>query len=187
MADDAKLIQRFVDCFQRLDDSTYTHDEPPPPELNLGPDPDDWNALRWAPAAITTPTEALNIFPFTDSLPKIYLQIVLSYRWVEVDLHLLRFGGNPPGDGLQLLSESMFSDPVLTQTLKPNGYIRFGMAADCYDPICFDLNRALDGDCPVVQIDHESVLTHGKIGDVVTLFDTFRELVLAVLELDNET
>jgi hypothetical protein len=82
----------------------------------------------------------------------------------------------------------MFSDPVLTQTLIPNRYIRFALAPDSsYDPVCFDLNRFNNNDCPIVRIEHESVLMHETIGDVATLFDTFRDLVIAVVALDTHS
>ena len=187
MADDVALIQRFVDSFQRLDDSTYTADEPPPAALTLGPAPDDWNTIRWAPASITSPPESIGDLPHHESLPTLYRQLALSYRWMSVDLEIVRLLGNPPGDGLQPLANLMTSDPVLQNTLAPNGYVRFAMAPDCYDPICFDVNRAADDDCPIVRLNHESILMHDRIGDVSTVFDSFRDLVLAVLALEHQT
>jgi len=186
MADDAALIQRFVDCFQRLDDSTYTADEPPPAELSLGPDPNDWNTIRWAPAAIATPPESLTALPRSESLPMLYRQLVVSFRWLSVDLEIVRLLGNPPGDGLQPLANLMTADPVLENTLAPNRYVRFALAADCYDPICLDLNRVTNADCPVVRLNHESILMHDKIGDVSTLFGSFRDLVFGVLALEHQ-
>ena len=50
MADDAALIQRFVDSFQRLDDFTYTADEPPPAALSLGRQPIVRHAKKTPPA-----------------------------------------------------------------------------------------------------------------------------------------
>ncbi len=187
MADDAALIQRFVDSFQRLDDFTYTADEPPPAALSLGPDPDDWNAIRWAPAAITTTPESLGDLPNHESLPTLYRQLALFFRWLSVDLEIVRLLGNPPGDGLQPLADLMTSDPVLENTLGPNGYVRFAMASDCYDPICFDVNRATNDDCPIVRLNHESILMHDRIGDVSMAFNSFRDLVLAVLAREHPT
>lgn len=188
MSDDAELIQRFVDCFTRLDDSTFTHNEPPPPEVTVGPDPNDWKAIRWRPAAMQTSADALRIFADIGSLPSLYQQLILSYRWLGADLHLLRLLGNPPAPDLQPLVNLMFSDPVLTQTLVPNGYIRFALAPNSsYDPICFDLNRFDDDDCPIVRLDHESILMHDTIGDVTTLFHTFRELLNAVLAVGTHS
>ena len=188
MTDDTELLQRFVDCFARLDDSTFTHDEPPPPELTVGLDPDDWNVIRWRPVATETSADALHVFANIGSLPTLYQQLILSHRWLAVDLHLFRLLGNPPATDLQPLSNLMFSDPVLTQTLVPKGYIRFGLAPNSsYDPICFDLNRFDSDDCPIVRLEHESILMHDTIGDVTTLFDTFRDLVFAVVAVDTHS
>jgi hypothetical protein len=103
MTDDAELIQRFVDCFARLDDSTFSLDEPPPPELSAGPDPNDWNAIRWRPAPIQTSADALSVFADVATLPVLYQQLILSHRWLAADLHLIRLLGNPPAPDLQPL------------------------------------------------------------------------------------
>ncbi|QDT10609.1 hypothetical protein [Planctomycetes bacterium K23_9] len=187
MGDDAALIRRFVDCFLRLDDSSYTADAPPPATLSLGQDPDDWNTIRWAPAAIESPPESLGDLPSNESLPALYRQLVLSFRWLSVDLHIVRLLGNPPGDGLEPLANQMTSDPVIQNTLGPKGYVRFALAPDCYDPICFDLNRVANDDCPIVRLSHEPILMRDKIGDVSTVFNTFRDLVYAVLALEHQT
>ena len=106
---------------------------------------------------------------------------------MSVDLEIVRLLGNPPGDSLQPLANLMTSDPVLQTTLGPKGYVRFAMASDCYDPICFDVNRTAGDDCPIVRLNHESILMHDRIGDVSTIFDSFRDLVLAVLALEHQT
>ena len=186
MADDAALIQRFVACFTRLDDSTFSHDEPPPQELSVGLDPIDWNSIRWQPAAISTASDAVGTIHRVGVLPRIYEQLVLSYRWPEVDLGLCRLLPNLPANDLQPLADAMFADPVLNNTLIPNGFSRFALAPnECYDPICFDLNRFTNGDCPVVRLNHESILMHDTIGDVTTVFGSFRELMHAVLAIDT--
>lgn len=95
---------------------------------------------------------------------------------------------NLPADDLGPLATSMFADPVLNNTLIPNGFSRFAMAPDyCYDPFCFDLNRFRDDDCPIVRLNHESILSYDTIGDVVTVFDTFRDLIHAVLAIDTRS
>ena len=185
MADDTELIQRFVDCFVRLDDSTFSHDDPPLAEFADGIDPDDWNLIRWQPAAISTPMASLDAIRKVGALPELYEQLATSFRWPEVDLGICRLLPNSPADDLGPLAASMFADPVLNNTLIPNGFSRFAMAPDyCYDPICFDLNRFRDNDCPIVRLNHESVLSYDTIGDVVTVFGSFRELIYAVLAIE---
>lgn len=81
----------------------------------------------------------------------------------------------------------MFADPVLNNTLVPNSFVLFGLAPnECFDPICFDLNRSANADCPVVRLNHEYVLCNDTLGEVETDFDTFRELMLAVLAIENQ-
>ena len=63
MVDDADLIRRFVACFTRLDDSTFSHDQPPPQKLSAGIDPNNWNSIRWQPAAISTASHARRADP----------------------------------------------------------------------------------------------------------------------------
>ena len=185
---DTELIQRFVDCFTRLDDLTFSDDDPSPPEFANGIDSDDWNVIRWKPASIRTPETSLNVIRRVGPLPKLYELLATSYRWPEVELSICRLLPNLPADDLAPLAASMFADPVLNSTLIPHGFSRFGMAPDgCYDPFCFDLNRYRNNDCPVVRINHESVLSHDSIGKVETVFDSFRDLVHAVLAIDNHS
>ena len=186
MPNDADLLQRFVDSFARFDDMTCSHEDPPPPELSAGLDPDDWNILRWRPAAIATAPAALSAIRRAGPLPEIFEQFVLSYRWLPVELERFRLLPNPPAADLRPLAEEMFADPVLNNTLLPAGFVRFALAPnECYDPICFDLNRFAKGDCPIVRINHESVLMHDTLGEIDTIFGSFRELVNAVVAMKN--
>jgi len=184
MADDAHLIDRFVGCFVQLDGSVFSHSDPPLPEFSAGIDPDDWNVIRWHPAAISTSPDALEAIRCCGVLPTLYEQLVLSYRWPEIDIGVCCLLPNQPADDLQPLADSMFGDPVLNNTLIPNGFARFALAANDYAPICFDLNRSVNGDCPIVRLNHESILMHDSIGNVTTVFDAFRGLMQAVLAMD---
>jgi hypothetical protein len=112
----------------------------------------------------------------------LYETLVVSYRWPEVNLGVFRLLPNEPASDLQPLADAMFADPVLNNTFLPARYVRFALAVDAYDPICFDLNRMAHGDCPIVRLEHESILMHDTIGACDTLFATFRECVLAVID-----
>ena len=156
MTDDTELIQRFVNCFARLDDSTFSHADPPPPEFAAGIDPDDWNAIRWRPLAMSSPIESLGAIRRVGVLPNLYEQLATSYRWPDIDIGICRLLPNLLADDLRPLSDSMFADPVLNATLIPNGFARFALAPNgCYDPICFDLNRFANDNacsrCPYLQ------------------------------------
>ena len=163
---DTELIQRFVDCFTRLDESAFSHDDP---------------------AAFSTSPEALVSIRRCGVLPELYEQLATSYRLPEVEIGVARLLPNLPAENLQPLADSMFADPVLNNTLVSKKLVRFAMAPNyCYDPICFDLNRFSNADCPVVRINHESVLSNGTVGEVEAIFDSFRDLMLAVLAIENQ-
>ena len=186
MKDDAKLLQCFADCFVRLDSDVRTHCNPPLPEFVTGIDPDDWDIVLWQPAALSTPHESLDSIRRVGVLPRLYEHLATSYRWPEVEIGVCHLLPNLPGDDLGPLGDSMFADPVLNNTLIPNGFSRFATAPNaCCDPICFDLNRFANDDCPVVRLNHESILMHDTLGDVETVFGSFRELVHAVLAIET--
>jgi len=130
--------------------------------------------VRTPPDALTGLREAL---PAT--LPPLYEQLILSYRWPETDLGCYRLLANPDGPGLTGLLEEMRRDPVLWSELISRGWIPFGKGACLnYDPVCFDIRRRRkDGDCRVVQLDHEEILCSSRIREVAELAPSFRELV----------
>ncbi|MEM9413006.1 MAG: hypothetical protein AAGA30_17990 [Planctomycetota bacterium] len=116
-------------------------------------------------------------------MPILFETLALSYRWLAVDLGICRLLENPPAADLQPLADAMFRDPIITNTLLPAGFVRFALAPnECYDPVCFDLSRMQDDDCPIVRMNHEVILIHQVIGEVTTLYGSFRELVIAVIE-----
>ncbi len=176
----AALLERFVATFNRLDASTLTSDALPPAEfaLNNGFDVEHYN---FRPIPVVAPSDALTAIRRIGSLPELFELLALSYRWPSVDLRVIRLLPNMPADDLRPLAAAMFCDPVLNATLLPARYVRFALATECYDPICFDLNRFKNGDCPVVRIGHESILMHDKIGAYATMFSTFRDLIVAVI------
>ncbi len=182
---DSELIRRFVDCFTRLDDSTFSHNDPPPPEFAAGIDPDDWNAIRWKPASIGAAEASLKVIRRVGPLPRLYELLATSYRWPAVELSVCHLLPNLPADDLTPLAASMFADPVLNNILIPNGFSRFASGpCQSYDCFCFDHNRYDSNDCPVVRINHESVLSEDSVGNVETVFDSFRDLIYAVLAID---
>jgi hypothetical protein len=181
---DDELIRRFVATFAQLDELGCLPSAPPPPELFAGMDAD--GSVCWRPAVIATPREQLHELyrrvpgPF----PALYEELVLNYRWLEVDLQTARLLANPPGPTLDGLADEMLGDPVLINTLLPAGFIPFGKATDlCYDPMCFDLDSRQGDDCPIVQLEHESILCHDKIGASWQRFPSFRDLMCETIDL----
>jgi hypothetical protein len=187
MSDDG-LLERFVATFPQLDDLICLPNEPVPPEL-ASPESDDWDSWqgdRWRPAAIATGRDQLEALyhKVPGPFPALYERLVLSYRWLDVFLRTAMLLGNPPGPTLDGLAGAILRDPVLTNTLLPAGLIPFGRVSDGgYDPMCFDLNARKKDDCPIIQVEHESVLCHDRIGKTCLRYPSFRELACETIDL----
>ena len=120
--------------------------------------------------------------------PPLYERLVLSHRWNEVDFRLFRLLANPRQKDLSGLTNEIFKDPGLVESLIPGGFIQFGKGPDInYDPVCFEIkSRRKDGDYRVVQIDHEGILSNYKIRIVAELAPSFRELIQKILSMSVE-
>ncbi|QDT86046.1 hypothetical protein [Gimesia chilikensis] len=183
---DQKLLQRFVESFSSHDDLLAADDTPA--EMLVEQSSETWGSwsepCTWKP--IVRETDASALIPLSQKLPgplpQLYEQLVLHWRWLEVDLGSLILFANPPGPGLAGLEATLFRDAALTETLLPAGYVPFGRSTINYDPICFDLNRTnADSDCPILQFEHEALLCHVKIGDHQQRWSSFRELMTDVI------
>jgi hypothetical protein len=184
---DAELLQKYVATFRTWDDQIVFEYEAPPPELVVAmrPECDDdytrWQAIRCStlPAAVEALERAL-----PGSLPSLYRELVLSYRYLEVELGRYRLLANPPSEGLDGLREAMFRDQFLFPTLLHHGYIQFGRGPDYnYDPVCFNAaGRRHNGELEVVRLDHEQILCYERIKIVERLAGSFRELVEETIE-----
>lgn len=162
-----------------------------PPELDAGNDDSPWARRRWKPAVASTNRAALAELhkALPASLPPLYEQLVLSYRWLEVELRdFAILFANPPGNGLKALLAKMTCDRAMTDVLFPLGLIPFGQASDGrYDPVCFDTaRRAGRGDCPVMRIEHEAVLCNQRVSDSWEIAGSFRSFVEAVVAKADE-
>lgn len=187
---DTKLLTQFVESFARLDEMLAL--EEVPDELLVKPQTETWESWRefsrWQPFLVETdPAELESLYQkIGGTFPPLYEQLLLSYRWLEVDLKLLRLFANPPGDKFDGLSETIFADRGLAEVLIPAGYVPFGRSSVNYDPMCFDLNNRLSaGDCPVVQFEHEAILCERQIGEQWQRWASFRDLMNEVVLLDS--
>ena len=184
---EADLLARLITAFGRLGDTVVYGGEAVPPELDDGYDDSPWATPRWKPAATETDPAALSELyaRLPGRFPPLYERLVLSYRWLDVQLDgLLVFLANPPGPSLEPLLSRITADPTFVKVLFPRGLIPFGRAGgDRYDPICFDTARrcATTGDCPIAWIEHEAVLCDEMIGDRRELAGSFRTLVETIV------
>lgn len=112
-------------------------------------------------------------------LPRLYEQLILSYRWPAIELRKFALLANPPGPGLTGLLDEMKRDRWLWEEMIPRGWIPFAQGPGGeYDPVCFQVRQEKEsGDCRVVQLDHEQMLCYSRIVEVEELASSFRELV----------
>jgi hypothetical protein len=179
-ARDTELLERFVATFGAWDDLMALDSVPAelaaPPRLD-----DDDSFTYWRPVSLATSmaaAEELERF-LPRRLPPLFRQLVLSYRYLEVDLDRYQLLANPPSTGLDGLREEMFRDKALSDVLLRLGYIQFGRGRRSnYDPLCFDIaRRHSSGDMEVVRLDHEEILCYSRIRVVERVAPDFRELV----------
>lgn len=187
------LVDRFVQSFVHLDEMVAFKQHSLPKELFSYTETTyfegryRYETVYWKPSRLAVPRDDLKILRQYGALPRAFEHLVTHYAWLEIDLCVARLFDNPPGAGPDLYAKQMFQDPVLNNTLLPARYIRFALAPDsCYDPICFDLNRMTGDDCPIVQIEHESVLCYDKIGDIQTLYPSLRAMMWHVIKLADQ-
>jgi hypothetical protein len=188
--DELSVINKFVGSFEKLNDMVADeHIYPITWELAVG-DRDQYGNKRWRPAQFTAAKADLE--PIYSQLPgqfpRLYEELVLSYRWAEVDLEIFTLLANPPGSGLTGLLHEISKDPVLWISLREAGYVQFGKGPDLdYDPVCFDIKSGMGKgtDYRIVKIDHEEILCHGRVKIVGELAPSFEKLALATIDRAN--
>ena len=176
------LLEQFVASFEKFDDMMSTSRELDPVSWELRiVEPDQYGFIQWRPAKVSTEPRLLD--PLYEKLPArfppLYEELVLSYRWAEVDLQSFRLLANPPGPNLSGLLAEVERDKGLTESLIPAGYIKFGKGPDVdYDPVCFDIkSRTKRKDYRIVKIDHEEILCNYRVKVVAELAPSFEQLV----------
>jgi hypothetical protein len=180
-AEDEVLLEQFVATFHRFGDTVLFADlDPAAVPLAAGP-VDELGFQHWAPRAVDTPRSVLPRLyeKLPARFPPLYEQLILSYRWAEVDLNLVTLLANPMGPDLSGLRQEIFNDPGLIEILVPNALLQLGKpGGGHYDPICFDARaRRNDGDGPIVRVDHEEILCHRRLEVLEEIAPSFRALV----------
>ena len=149
------------------------------------PEPDEYGAVQWRPREVATSRAALE--PVYQALPgpfpPLFEELLLSYRWATVDLDAVELLANPLSPALNGFVDQVLRDRGLADALLPKGLLQFARkGAARYDPICFVTSKRRNGgDCPIVQVDHEEILCHGRVKILREVAPTFRALVEMVL------
>jgi hypothetical protein len=183
---DMELLDAFAESFSILDELFCPFDRPPPPVLVDATPAEECSHVRWHPRRLAAPRVRIDGLRRVGRLPQLFESFAETYAWLDVDLRICRLFANPPSTDCVDLSTAMFADPVLNNTLLPLRLVRFALAPDCcYDPVCFDLSNFDGDDCPIVRLEHESILMHDRIDKCEVIFDSFRDLVQAVIDLGH--
>ena len=183
----SQLLNQFVACWQKLDGcdlgesiDDLSFDLPPDSPLRA-------QQHYWRPLQLATERPALEAVyaRLPARFPPLCEQLLLSYRWLEVDLQLYRLHGNPPGPGLSGLLGRILKDEFLSGFLLKNGYIPFGKGGDMdYDPVCFDMNgRKKNREFEIVKLDHEEILCNERLRVVAKLAPSFEDLANQTIQL----
>jgi hypothetical protein len=95
--------------------------------------------------------------------PKMFQSFLEKHLFSEFDIGPITIFSNIRGEDHNLLG--LLEDANLIPPLIEAGFLPFGRpSTGDYDPICFDARGLEDPiDAPVVQIDHESILSRNKI------------------------
>jgi hypothetical protein len=186
MNDHAELIDKFIASFEVVAENLDVFEtiDSIAAQLAVGPK-DEYGQRRWRPIKVQTDLTALDpvYAKLPARFPPLYEQLVLSYRWADVDLQKFTLLANPPGDELSGLLQKIMKAKGLWETPIPNGYIQFGKGSDMdYDPVCFDISSRKNRDYRIVKIDHEEILCNYRIKVVSEIAPSFRALVLQTIE-----
>jgi hypothetical protein len=172
------LIEQFVTTLNAGQLQALPSSEAPD-DLRVGaPDADDCCRWQIRPAG-ETPwiTEFEGRLPLP--LPPSFKELVTSYRFAEFEADPIMFFANTGDTVHHELVDAVFRDRIMAKYLLDAGYVQFGReAGGGYDPVCFDTNSmGWDGEYAVVRIDHEDMLTNGKVTVRQKLADSFAEFV----------
>lgn len=186
----AELLQKFVASFEKLDQmSDFKGIDKVSWELRVD-EPDEHGQFDWRPVSYVTERNFLDDIyqKLPATFPLLYEDLVLSYRWAQVDLGSFRLLPNPPGKDLTRLFDEISADKGLWESLLPAGYIQFGRGPDIdYDPVCFDTKARRGRDCRIVKIDHEEILCNYRIKVLAEIASSFEELILQTIERANRS
>ncbi len=185
------LLEQFVDCWKKLDGFNLDASlDPLASHFSTGEE-NEFGDKLWRPIPQATDPSMLEplyaILPAR--FPPLYEQLVLTYRWADVNLVSYRLIGNPIGPNLSGLLDKMLKDKFLSTCLLKSGYIPFGKGPDIdYDPVCFDLkSRKKNRDFSIVNLDHEEILCNERIKVVAELAPTFEQLLRTTIEAAKRT
>jgi cyclopropane fatty-acyl-phospholipid synthase-like methyltransferase len=116
--------------------------------------------------------------------PPSFYSFISRYAFPSFNLGPIRFCANTGEDIHYELAKAIFRDPGMSLFLLDNGFLQIGNPSDWnYDPVCFDCRNGLE-EPPIVQIDHEGILTMCEIRIVERVSPSFPDFINNYLHYD---
>jgi hypothetical protein len=182
---DEELIDRFVEVLNQRGFESLAQDHVTEELRTTGvPDETGWYEWKIRPAASNPWVAELEQRMVPHRFPELYLSLISRYRFAEFEIGPILFFANTGQRVWRELSDRIAGDRHMSPVLLEQGLLQFGNPYEAnYDPVCFATQRMKNGDAPVVQIDHEDILSRNHRGCVVqeiaTSFRSFVERALA--------
>ena len=111
--------------------------------------------------------------------PASFRSLLMRYAFPSFDAGGISFFSNTGTASDDELSVAIFKDRIVAEATLKADYIQFARpASQSYDPVCFDARRASSNrEFPLVKLDHEEILCHGRIVVSAMLADSFYRFV----------
>ena len=188
-----------VDAWRRSVAANDPEDAGVPPVMQVGEvDPDGWVDWRVLPSTLREADVIALELEFAVQLPPLFRAYLLARFQLFDQVHSERYKqqifmtDTPAGKPLTPLRALLKAWRPLIDA----GFIPFAQWGDGWGPMCFDrVQRATDGDCPVVWMDHEALIALGgercRQRDVVlplvqSLYGSCREFLIDVFDRGSQ-
>jgi hypothetical protein len=110
--------------------------------------------------------------------PPVARQFLQSHEFIGLSTNCLLHYHNTGSDDLWALPIAIFRDKFIYELAITHRFIPIGQPGEVhYDRICLDLNRVKDGDCPLVQLDHEALLQFGRIQIIQDVYSSYQSFI----------
>ncbi len=183
---DPSIVERFVESFSKQSE-LYVYDEYYYAVKDfIINEKTEQGYRKWCPIKVKTHPNMLGAIYKTTKcrFPHTFEDLLLSFRWLEVDLKYITLLSNPNGSDLLGYLNEITKDKFMSKFLISHGFIQFAKApGGCYDPICFEfLNGEKEDSSRIVRIDHEEILCRERIAIIEEVAKTIQELMEKEIE-----
>lgn len=128
-------------------------------------------------ALVSTPTDSSARIPLPAGYPRAFTRLWEEHLFTAFESGGVRISSNIRGEPDNL--EELLADEALTTALFGAKFFPFGRPSQgSWDRICFDLRKkAVVNDAPTVRMDHESILSFGRIPRPIPIAASFVQLL----------